>query len=245
MHCFRSLPTVLRAGGRFTVALGLVGFLVANTGLPVVRPMAPRGKDKSKPFLCQDRPCGCMSAEECLRGCCCFSARERLAWAKANHQDAPNELLVQVAAELQAAQTADDHRDHETITEHEHADGKQHASCCSNAVAEATQKAACTTCDHAESVGHHACQDHHDGDDQGEEDRALTAGHGWQITFIVGPLANQCRGLGPWSVLTFSALPPAAVFSYQYEWCSCGYVEPVTVHFASVDTPPPMRPPCA
>jgi hypothetical protein len=243
MRCFRSMHTVLRASGRLTVALGLMGFLVANTGLPVVRPLAQRGKDKSQPFLCQDRPCGCMSADECLRGCCCFSARERLAWAKANHVDAPVELLAQVADELLAAQTADEDHDHECVAEH-HADSKQHASCCSDANAKATETNACAKCDHAESVEPGAVHHRHDGDDQSHEEQGLAAAEGWQILFIVGPLASQCRGLGPWSVLAFSALPPAAIVSYRYDWCSCGDVEPVMVHYASVDSFPPTRPPC-
>ena len=57
------------------------------------------------------------------------------------------------------------------------------------------------------------------------------------------PLTSQCRGLGPWSVLTFSALPPAAIVSYQFDWYSCGRIEPVKVDFESVETSPPTRPP--
>lgn len=40
------------------------------------------GKDLSQPFPCQDRPCGCRSAEQCRKKCCCFSTEQKLAWAQ-------------------------------------------------------------------------------------------------------------------------------------------------------------------
>lgn len=40
-------------------------------------------KDRSRPFPCQDRPCGCQSAEQCRQSCCCFRAEEKQAWAAA------------------------------------------------------------------------------------------------------------------------------------------------------------------
>ncbi|HVU86010.1 MAG TPA: hypothetical protein VHD36_01735 [Pirellulales bacterium] len=245
MRCFRSMHTVLRAGGRLTVALGLIGFLVANTGLPVVRPLGPRGKDKSRPFLCQDRPCGCMSADECLRGCCCFSARERLAWARSNDIEVPAELLAQVADELVTPPLLDGDHDHGELAEH--SDGERHdGACCSRSTASDAQKNACAKCDHADMANHAACHDDECvGDGHDDDDHELAKSQGWQIAFIVGPLASQCRGLGPWSVLTFSALPPAAIVSYEYDWCSRGRVELVTSLVESFDTSPPTRPPSA
>ena len=44
---------------------------------------APRrlAKDRSLPFPCMDRPCGCASAEQCRKSCGCFTHAERSAWA--------------------------------------------------------------------------------------------------------------------------------------------------------------------
>lgn len=40
------------------------------------------GKDLSRPFPCQDRPCGCRSAAQCWKRCCCFTNRQKVAWAR-------------------------------------------------------------------------------------------------------------------------------------------------------------------
>jgi hypothetical protein len=59
-----------------TVTLAMYSALVF--GLPV--PAAPR-KASDQPFPCQDNPCGCASAEQCWRSCCCTTAEQRFAWA--------------------------------------------------------------------------------------------------------------------------------------------------------------------
>lgn len=41
-------------------------------------------KDRSQPFPCLNRPCGCRSAEECWKKCCCFTSVQKVAWAKEN-----------------------------------------------------------------------------------------------------------------------------------------------------------------
>ena len=43
---------------------------------------AQNPKDQSVPFPCQNRPCGCRSADSCLKKCCCFTAAQKVAWAK-------------------------------------------------------------------------------------------------------------------------------------------------------------------
>jgi hypothetical protein len=73
------------------VMLGLYG-LVAS-GLPLPLPLPPAAgsaaatklaaKDRSRPFPCMDKPCGCATAEQCFTNCCCHTPAERLAWAKA------------------------------------------------------------------------------------------------------------------------------------------------------------------
>jgi hypothetical protein len=40
-------------------------------------------KDRSNPFPCMDSPCGCRTAEQCWKDCCCTTKEERLAWVKA------------------------------------------------------------------------------------------------------------------------------------------------------------------
>lgn len=41
-------------------------------------------KDRSRPFPCMDKACGCVSAEQCFAGCCCHTPSWQLAWARAH-----------------------------------------------------------------------------------------------------------------------------------------------------------------
>jgi len=50
-------------------------------------------KDLSQPFPCQNRPCGCLSAEQCWKKCCCFTNEQKVAWGKANNVQLPAYVL--------------------------------------------------------------------------------------------------------------------------------------------------------
>jgi hypothetical protein len=65
-------------GRRLCAGLVLVSYLATASGVPL--PL-PTDKDLSQPFPCQDHACGCRSAPECWRHCCCFTPEEKLAWA--------------------------------------------------------------------------------------------------------------------------------------------------------------------
>ncbi len=86
--------TDLFSGRRLTALLLLV--TSALTIFPIVLPMGTRepdsaveGKDLSEPFPCQARACGCRSAKQCWKRCCCFTNAQKLAWAKANRVQVP------------------------------------------------------------------------------------------------------------------------------------------------------------
>lgn len=65
---------------------------------PVTFQASPAGsdKDQSTPFPCQDRPCGCRTAEQCWKKCCCFTNAQKLAWAKSRGVKPP-EFVVSAA----------------------------------------------------------------------------------------------------------------------------------------------------
>jgi hypothetical protein len=71
--------------------LALYGAVASGLPLPVAIPPAAgtaaartlAGKDRSQPFPCMDKACGCDSAERCFTNCCCHTPAETLAWAKA------------------------------------------------------------------------------------------------------------------------------------------------------------------
>jgi hypothetical protein len=72
---------------RTVACVALVGYLATAVGFPL--PRLPQ-KDHTQPFPCQDHPCGCQTAEQCWRHCCCFSPEERFAWAAAHHIEPPS-----------------------------------------------------------------------------------------------------------------------------------------------------------
>lgn len=81
---------------RATIWLATVGYALVVSGLPLplggVQPVSSEsaaakrlaGKDRSQPFPCMDKPCGCTTAEQCFANCCCNTPAELLAWAKAH-----------------------------------------------------------------------------------------------------------------------------------------------------------------
>jgi hypothetical protein len=213
MHCIRVIHRSRREASRLTVMAGLLGFIVLNLGLPLVQPpQDKREKDRSTPFPCQNRPCGCMSARDCFRSCCCFSARERLAWAAAHKVEAPAELVAAAASEQ------------DTCDEHEHAEH-------------------CCTKPSASSTATHGCHDHESA--QRTSDEPVASEQGWKLVFVVGALAGQCRGIGPSSGVTFSALPLADAVSYRFDWCPVGWISIKHHGASSPSLEPPSRPPCA
>lgn len=66
--------------------------------LPVGR-ITPSEKDGAEPFPCQNRPCGCNSALQCWKQCCCFSHTQKLAWARAHGVTPPAFVVAAAKAE--------------------------------------------------------------------------------------------------------------------------------------------------
>lgn len=91
----------MRPGNRTSRAVAwlmLATYVVVASGLPL--PIAggppPAGspaakkladKDRSRPFPCMDKACGCATAEQCFSACCCNTPAELLAWAEAHDLD--------------------------------------------------------------------------------------------------------------------------------------------------------------
>ena len=77
---------------RLTTWCAVAGYALVASGLPLPWAAAPRvdaaaatrpAKDRSRPFPCMDKPCGCATAEQCFTACCCHTRAETLAWARA------------------------------------------------------------------------------------------------------------------------------------------------------------------
>ena len=72
--------------------------------LPVPQLSSPE-KDRSEPYPCMDRPCGCASAEQCWKKCCCFTNQQKIAWAERAGVKVP-EYVVVAAGREKAQKTA-------------------------------------------------------------------------------------------------------------------------------------------
>lgn len=73
--------------GKIVVGLTALSFFMSGIGMPLP---APRFKDKSMAFPCQDHACGCGSAEQCWQHCCYFTVQERWAWARDHAIEPPS-----------------------------------------------------------------------------------------------------------------------------------------------------------
>lgn len=65
--------------------------------LSIQAPPSGPEKDDSAPFPCQNRPCGCKTAAQCWKKCCCFTNAQKLTWAK-SHGVRPPEYVADAAA---------------------------------------------------------------------------------------------------------------------------------------------------
>jgi hypothetical protein len=97
----RGQPTS-RAVTWFVVAVYTL--VVSGIPLPLAEPSPESGspaasrladKDRSRPFPCMDKPCGCATAEQCFSSCCCNTPAELLAWAEARRLDPATLLILQ------------------------------------------------------------------------------------------------------------------------------------------------------
>jgi len=113
MRYLLATPAVPSFRRCLAVLLG-VAYLTAMIGVPL--PTPAEKLSGGVPFPCQGHRCGCHSAEQCWRNCCCFTPAQRLAWAAANRVQPPVDLALAAVDDDQhdhaadEAAAADDHR---------------------------------------------------------------------------------------------------------------------------------------
>jgi hypothetical protein len=130
--------------------LAILGYGVLALGLPLPAGMGQKGaspgldaagtiaaKDRSVPFPCMNSPCGCASADQCFRDCCCTTLAERVAFARRHRLDAD------LVATLEARMTGGG----------ELADRKLQGSCCA-----ASDRAAKSCCESEQKPDSSAAQ---------------------------------------------------------------------------------------
>jgi hypothetical protein len=92
-----------RLSVRNTVACAMLGWhALVGAGLPL--PSLDRPAPTSERFPCEHCSCGCRTAEQCWRHCCCFTQREKVLWARRNGVPIPPYVLAAAERERAAAE---------------------------------------------------------------------------------------------------------------------------------------------
>lgn len=158
-----SLANMRRFGGIRPLVnwLAILCYVLVASGLPIplggMREEGRSGrggmvaqKDRSIPFPCMDRPCGCSTAEQCYTKCCCHSPAERLAWARARGLEGVVASLVAMRTGQPAAQSCcesggeDDTSRSESQTSSQVAASSGTARCCET-TSSSSRKSSSTT----------------------------------------------------------------------------------------------------
>jgi hypothetical protein len=82
---------VLRFRQRAVSATLLAAYVVTAGGIPL--PSGDSAQKSGGAYPCAGSACGCRSAEQCWRSCCCHTLAERFAWAR-EHNVRPPEYAI-------------------------------------------------------------------------------------------------------------------------------------------------------
>lgn len=236
----RRWPRGLAIGGRYGRAL-VAALLITNqfavaSGLPIPVPVATLRKDLSKPFPCMNRPCGCQNADQCWHECCCFTMREKLAWAEANGIEPPAFVREAAAREALAEGCA---------AGHAKTAGTQEKHCC-----------CCCCCNkaHDSANGKKACEKQNCQKPICEKQSSVSPARSSPARPTNEPTRRQdgksivllmalgCRGQSSFSLLA-QALPFGRRLTIPFEAFVTGAISARAELFASHSEPPAVPPP--
>jgi hypothetical protein len=210
-----------RCARQVVACLLIVSLSGGIAGIPVVE-FGP--KDHSRPFPCQDNPCGCSSAEACWHHCCCHTNREKVAWAEA-HGVTPPSYVVE-AAEKEGEST-------EQVCEH-HAGCPSCAAKLSNAT-KASQPAACAT--------RSCCSHKHEASPAQPTRQAVAQKKQLRVGLVLSDLARRCRGLPQLWTLLSQVLPTRVEAAWSLDLTIVCNVEELSLRRPRVVFCPPVPPP--
>jgi hypothetical protein len=225
----RQLTWLILAG--YVIVVSGIPLPVASGPPPAGSPASKRlaGKDRSRPFPCMDKPCGCATAEQCFSSCCCNTPAELLAWAEAHRLDPATLTALQKRA-TDPLPTPDA------------------ASCCSSgdeAPACCAIAPAADVCDEYRSLaaapsccGAHATTDAEQHVDSVPADTVASRGISLRAMLACGGI------LAGWSAATTS-LPAPAVVRVERSAACCGRIVLADDVGPSIDHTPDAPPPRA
>jgi hypothetical protein len=211
-------PRKLRPRRALVAALLIANQFLLASGLPLPVAAAGPKKDISKPFPCMNRPCGCLNADQCWHSCCCFTMREKLAWAKAHGVEPPT-FVCEAAAEEEREEAA--HAAHRLVRA-----GEKHCCCC------------CCCAKKSPSSSENADRRSATNPKKDSSEPASPT-DGKSIVLI---MALGCQGQTLLSILAQS-LPAYVPGTPRYDFLPCAVVCTVRRSFESVRFSPPVPPP--
>jgi hypothetical protein len=208
---------------RITACVALVCYLATAVGFPV--PNLP-AKDRSQPFPCQDHPCGCQSAEQCWRHCCCFSPEERHAWAEAHHIQPPSYAEQPTANGWHTARLRDREESHACT----HCQGRS----TSQVGLPPADKGSCANCGDAGSC---RSQDSGPGRESAQPKPAC------RIPWVLGVAGLRCQGISTIWISLGAVLAPPAPLEWSESLPPIGWLSQRDASSVPFVLRPPVPPP--
>jgi hypothetical protein len=204
------------AGRQLPEKVIAVALLIAVFGEFSGVPVGGARKDRSRPFPCQNRPCGCASADECWHHCCCFTNKQKVAWCRENGVTPPDFVVAAAAHEGEPTEQLCEHR----------------KDCCATADAPAEEHACCR---------HRKGQADSPAEKSNPEDTVKPSTT--KVRLVLSDLARQCRGLPQLISLLCDALPFVDRAQYKPSLVAIGSVLERPASCTCPDLAPPVPPP--
>lgn len=164
---------------RAFVGLCVIAHLLSTIGFPL--PRLDGIEQSSDRFPCQHHRCGCRSAEQCWRSCCCMTTQQKLAWARAHGVTPPNYVLARGELTDKPATST---------------------TCCSDAN---RQVAACCSASKAGAVPGCCSDSTRHSENGGQQHKSDSP-----IVWVIGAHAQKCQGIATWWITTGAVTPPPA-----------------------------------
>jgi hypothetical protein len=199
------------------VALTLA-YLLAALDIPLP---ASIHKESSQPFPCQDHPCGCRTAEQCWRSCCCFTPEQRWAWARAHQVEPPAYAEKPAATGWNTVKLRDRDRPNSSTLKR---------SCCQQ------ERTCCAT----PAAGKSCCQT--DARRTRGGDRSSPADKG-RVRYGSAMTAWTCQGLSTLWVGIGAVLPVPPAVAWSPEWPLTARCRPLNEQPDPRSHTPPTPPP--
>lgn len=91
--CFDHFRTIPTSRQRIIACVLLAVYVVTVAGVPL--PSVVSSQKSAELFPCSSCGCGCATAEQCWRSCCCHTLAERMAWAHEHNVRPPDYAIAE------------------------------------------------------------------------------------------------------------------------------------------------------